>query len=148
MQVMFDRERPPAPADAYPAVWLQLEVKNLGHLPAFAAAIRPVILHARTFPGMVRFGFDIDWRRATFRTFGAFDTEASLRAYVDDGAHGVIYRRLRGRLGEMRANYGTVAATELPTTWADVRAECFTEMQRPQRGMGCHTGHPGAPMSP
>ena len=126
---MFDGQDRPVPADSYPAVWLQLRVRHLRHLPTFAAAIPSVIEHARPFPGMVRFGFDIDWERNTFRTFGAFDSEASLRAYVADGAHGTVYRRLRGRLGESCATYGTIPAKALPTTWDDIPDACFTKSQ-------------------
>ncbi len=135
MKVMIDAEnRAPgarSPADTYPSVWLQLQVRRLGHLPAFAAAIPSVIAHAKAFPGMIRFGFDIDWDRARFRTFGAFDTKASLQAYVTDGAHGAVYRRLGGRLGEAMVNYGALAATGLPTTWDDIPESRFTRGQTP-----------------
>lgn len=133
MKVMFDGEnRMPAAqpgADGYPSVWLQLQVRRHRHLPAFAAAIPSVIAHAKAFPGMIRFGFDIDWERGRFRTFGAFDNEASLRDYITDGAHGIVYRRLRGRLGEVSVNYGTLAVTALPTTWDDLPQSCFTKEQ-------------------
>ncbi len=138
---MFDGEsRLPAAqpcADGYPSVWLQLQTRRLQHLPAFAAAIPSVIAHAKGFPGMIRFGFDIDWERGRFRTFGAFDSETSLRDYITDGAHGSIYRRLRGRLGEVSANYGTLAVTALPTTWNEVPQSCFTEEQSDADQLKC-----------
>lgn len=133
MKVMFDGENPmPATqpgAGGYPSVWLQLQVRRMTHLTAFAVAIPSVIEHAKAFPGMVRFGFDIDWERARFRTFGAFDSEASLRDYIADGAHGDIYRRLRGRLGDVSVNYGTLAVTALPATWDEVPQSRFTKDQ-------------------
>lgn len=128
---MFDGENRALPAElstgTYPAVWLQLQVRRLDYLPGFAAAIPSVINHAKTFPGMVRFGFHVDWERARFRTFGAFDTAASLQAYVTDGAHGAVYRRLRGRLGEACVRYGTVAITQLPASWDDIPESYFAK---------------------
>jgi hypothetical protein len=131
VQVMFNGANgvPDSSADEYPAVWLQLQVRRPAHLPAFVAAIPSVISHAKSFPGMVRFGFDIDWGRARFRTFGAFDTQASLRAYIGDGAHGAIYRRLHGRLGDTCVTYGAIAGRALPSTWDDIPEARFTKNQ-------------------
>lgn len=129
MQAMFDGVSLAAEPDrltgSYPAVWLELQVRRRRYLPAFGAAIPSVIEHAKAFPGMVRFGFDIDWAHARFQTFGAFDSEGSRQAYVNDGAHGAIYRRMRGRLGPVQASYGTIAAAQLPTTWADMSQTRF-----------------------
>jgi len=131
VKAMFDGENsiPAAQpcADGYPSVWLQLQVRRLNHLPTFAAAIPSVIAHAKAFPGMVRFGFDIDWERGRFRTFGAFDTRTSLQAYITDGAHGVVFRRLRGRLGEVSVNYGTLPVTALPATWDEIPHSRFAK---------------------
>ena len=134
MQVMFDGENRTAAsssADDYASVWLEVQVRRLSRLPAFAAAIPSVIAHGKAFAGMVRFGFDIDWERARFRTFGAFDTRESLQAYINDGAHGAVYRRLHGRLGDLRVTYGSIAAAELPTTWDDIPESRFAESQAP-----------------
>ena len=131
MKVMFEPEGhapgAPPPAGHYAAVWLQLQIRQPTRLPAFAAAIPSVIKHAKAFPGMVRFGFDIDWERARFRTFGAFEGRAALRAYIDDGPHGTVYRKLRGRLGDVRVSYGTI--DELPETWDDLAEEPFVTSQ-------------------
>jgi hypothetical protein len=131
LKVMFDGPNRPLacdrPDESYPAVWLQLQVRRFGNLPVFGAAIPSVIRHAETFPGMVRFGFDVDWGRGRFRTFGAFETEDSLRTYVTDGAHGAIYRRLRGRLGEVIVNYGKIANVQMPTTWDDIPEARFVK---------------------
>jgi hypothetical protein len=120
-----DSQAPESATDKYAAVWLQVQVFRVWHLAAFVAAIRPVIEHARHHRGLRRFGFAIEWWRLRFRTFGAFDTEESLREFVEQEAHGVIYRRLRGRLGAVSARYGVIEAAHLPRRWDDISESRF-----------------------
>ena len=135
MKVMFEGQyaavSPRRTADSCAAVWLQIRVWHLWHLPRFLAAVAPVIEQARRHPGVLRFGFEISWLKLRFRTFGAFDTEASMRDFVAAGAHGVIYRQLGGRLGEMSARYGPIAVAELPSHWDDIPASSFARSTRP-----------------
>ncbi|HUO38735.1 MAG TPA: hypothetical protein VMU34_13250 [Mycobacterium sp.] len=129
MKVMFDGQDADLPQPAtggYVAVWLQLDIRRMWHLPAFMAAIGPVIEQARHHRGLRRFGFVIDWWQLRFRTFGAFDTDESLREFVESEAHGMIYHRLRGRLGRVTTRYGVIDAADLPRHWDEVSACRFS----------------------